>query len=759
MSLSRRTLTARWVRFGLLLVPLLLALLHASGVWPIGFVTQLDLAIDDARLRLSVPNTLDPRVVIVDIDEPAMQEIGRWPWGRDRMAALTDELFVRQGAAVVGFDLVFAEADSSSGLPALERLAATDPVLANRLPAWRSALDNDERFARALAGRAAVLGFHFTSDRGAHRSGSLPAPVFDARVLGGRPIRFTEWNGYAANLPRLAQAAPSAGFFNSLPDADGVVRAMPLIAAHAGRHYETLALAMFRRHTGQPQVEPGFPPEGWLPSGYSGLESIQLLQGPNRLAVPVDERVAVRVPYRGAGGPRGGSFRYVSAADLLQGRLAAGQLSGALVLVGSSAPGLFDIRSTPLGRAYPGVEVHANLLSGLLDGHLPVQPDWARGYEVALLVLTALAMAVLLTRLRAVPQVLAMLALTAALVGFNLWLYAARALVLPLASALLMLALVYVGAMSWGYLRESRTRRLLTRLFGTYVSPERVREMARDPERYTMQAENRELSVMFCDMRNFTQVSESLSPQALRELVNRFFSAMTTVIGAHRGTLDKYIGDALMAFWGAPLDDPLHAERAVRAAQEMVRQLAPLNADLRSAGLPPMGVGIGVNSGLVCVGDMGSDARRSYTVMGDAVNLASRIEALTRHYGVDILVGEATRRAAADAFRWVEVDRVRVKGKQQCVTLFTPLNDAAPSGDSSDEEVRLWALALAACRLQHWDDAESHLHDLHDLCARHAPHGASGLSTLHRQLAQRIQHHRLHPPPPDWDGSHTFDTK
>ena len=753
MSLSRRFLSSRWLRAGLLLVPLLFALLHAAGVWPLRFVTQLDLAIDDALLRVSLPNTLDPRIVIVDIDEPSMQQIGRWPWGRDLMAALTDELFVRQRAAVVGFDMVFAEADTQSVLVELQRLAATDPALASRLPAWRAGLDHDAAFARALTGRAAVLGFHLTSDRGAHRSGSLPQPVFDAQALAGRPIRFTEWSGYAANLAVLAQAAPIAGVFNSLPDADGVVRAMPLIAAHAGGHYQALALAMFRMHTGLPQVQLGFPRERWLPAAYSGLESVLLVQGEQRLAVPVDARAAVRIPYRGAGGPRGGSFRYISAADLLQGLVPAGHLAGALVLVGSSAPGLFDIRATPVGQAYPGVEVHASLLSGLLDGRLPVQPDWSLGFEVAQLLVTLLAMALLLARLRGGHQVLAMLALSVALLGLNGWLYVARGLALPLASSLVMLALVYAVAMSWGYLSEGRSRRSLKRLFGTYVSPDRVREMARDPDRYTMQAENRELSVMFCDMRNFTQISESLSPQALRELVNRFFSAMTAVIAEHRGTLDKYIGDAIMAFWGAPLNDPLHAERAVRAALQMVRQLDPLNDALQAQGLPTMGVGIGVNTGLVCVGDMGSDARRSYTVMGDPVNLASRIEALTRHYGVDVLVGEVTRQAAGDTFRWVEVDRVRVKGKQQFVTLFTPLPDAARGVISSDDELRLWTLALSAYRLQHWDDAQRHLQALRAL------NEASALSGLQRQLAVRIQHFRLHPPAPTWDGSHSFDTK
>jgi adenylate cyclase len=268
-----------------------------------------------------------------------------------------------------------------------------------------------------------------------------------------------------------------------------------------------------------------------------------------------------------------------------------------------------------------------------------------------------------------------------------------------------------------------------------------------------MRAENRVLTVMFCDMRNFTRVSEALSPEELRALVNRFFSSMTAVIGAHRGTLDKYIGDALMAFWGAPLADADHAEHAAAAALEMGRALDTLNADLRERGLPEIGVGIGLNTGLVCVGDMGSDIRRSYTVMGDAVNLASRIEALTRHYGVQVLVGQATRDAVGAGRPWVEVDRVRVKGKQQSVTLFTPAPEASPGAPPIDEELRLWVLALAAYRHQHWDDAQSRLDGL---CSRYP---TSPLNTLYRQLAERIGPHRSSPPPPDWDGVHSFDSK
>jgi adenylate cyclase len=581
----------------------------------------------------------------------------------------------------------------------------------------------------------------------------LPAPVFEAAALQGRPIPFTRWDGYAANIPPIAGAVSMAGFFNSLPDSDGVVRSVPLIAELDGRYYEALALALFRRYTGSPQVEPGFPRGNALPRDYDGLESIVLSQGAQRVAIPVDARVGVRIPFRGAGGRSGGSFEYVSAGDLLAGRIEPGHLAGKLILVGSTAPGLFDLKPTPVSAVFPGVEVHANLLSGLLDGRLPVQPDWTRGAEVLQIALATVAMVLVLPRLGAAQALAFTTSLAILLVCLNLWLYRARDLVLPLASSLLLVALVYAGTTVWGHISESRTRRSLTRLFGSYVPPELVTEMARDPASYDMRAENRVLSIMFCDMRNFTRVSEALTPEDLRALVNRFFSRMTAAIRDQRGTLDKYIGDAIMAFWGAPVADAAHAEHAVRAALAMLERMKVLNEDLGARGLPQIGLGLGINTGLVCVGDMGSDIRRSYTVMGDVVNLASRIEALTRHYGVDILVGQATRDAVAGNIAWLEVDHVKVKGKEQAVTLFTPVPDQLAAAPAFEDEMRLWLLAQASYRRQHWDEAQSALSALRSRFAE------SPFSGLYQQFFGRIIQYRRTPPPPDWDGTHTFDSK
>ena len=744
----------RALRALLLVAVVAAALGHASGVWPLRFLTALDLAIDDARVRALMPRTPDPRIVIVDIDEKSLAELGRWPWSRDLMAALADELFERQRAAVVGFDMVFAEPDTSSGVQTLDRIASRSPALAAQIAPLRAELDFDARFARALQGRNAVLGYYLANARGAQRAGLLPAPVFNAALLQGKPIAFTRWDGYAANISVLARAAPLAGYFNNVPDPDGLVRSVPLISQLDGRHYEPLALAMFRAFTGLPAVSPGWPAERWLPRDYSALQSVRLRQGTAEIGIPVDAHVNVRVPFRGPGGPQGGSFEYVSAGDLLGGRVAEGHLAGKLVLVGSDAPGVYDQRATPVADVYPGVEVHASLLSGLLDGRIPVQPDWASSVEVVQLLLIAGVLVVALPRLRALRAAQFAFALLALLAGINLWAAWKHALVLPLAASLTLCALLYVGLTVWGYIVEGRRRRSLARLFGTYVPPELVDEMALDPASYDMRAENRVLTVMFCDMRNFTRVSELMAPEDLRALINGFFSSMTAAIRAQRGTLDKYIGDAIMAFWGAPLRDDGHAANAVRASLEMVRRLEQLNVDLRARQLPEIGVGIGLNSGLVCVGDMGSSMRRSYTVMGDAVNLASRIESLTRYYGVDVLAGEATRDAAqSDEWRWVEVDSVRVKGKKQSVTLFTPVSRAPERNLRFDEELRLWQLALTSYRLQHWDEALAPLNGLLSDFAE------SPLQGLYRQLHLRATQFRSTPPAPDWDGAHTFDTK
>jgi adenylate cyclase len=389
------------------------------------------------------------------------------------------------------------------------------------------------------------------------------------------------------------------------------------------------------------------------------------------------------------------------------------------------------------------------MISGFLDGRNPVQPDYAPGFDVLQIVCTGVLLALVLPMLGAGAAVVLSLGLLGGLAGLNLWLYQAHALAMPLAAVLALVLLAFALNMSYGYFVEGRAKRGLAHLFGTYVPPELVNEMVREPERYSMQAASRELTVMFCDMRGFTAMSERMEPVQLQALLNEIFTRLTQVIRQQRGTIDKYMGDCVMAFWGAPVATPEHATLAVRAALGMAHSVHALNAEHRARGLPEIGIGIGLNTGPMCVGDMGSDIRRSYTVIGDAVNLGSRLEGLCKVYGVEIVASESTR-AQAQGFAWQELDRVRVKGKEQAVAIYRPVGEAGTLDADQHNALDRWHEWLAAFRAQDWLLCDSLWHGL----VR-----ARVQRTLLEFYSQRLQALRVLPYNSDWDGSTHFDTK
>ncbi|WP_019653826.1 CHASE2 domain-containing protein [Variovorax atrisoli] len=751
----REELRRHWPRIVITLLPVLFALAHATGAWRLTALERLDQLIYDIRLRATMPGTPDARVVIVDVDDASLARQGQWPWPRDRIAALTTELFDRQQAAVLGFDVMFLEPDRSSGLDRLRQLAsgplARTPGLAAEIERLAPSLDHDATLAAALSGRRVALGYYFTRTEPPSAKGQLPAaPLLPAGAFPQGAAYATGWNGFGASLPELAKAAPVAGFLNTLVDinGDGVIRSVPLIARYDGDkaqpgYYESLGLAVYRLANGSPPVQPTFAPGG---GSTPQLESLRV----GRLRIPVDATGSMQVPFRGQGGADGGSFRYVPAADVLEGRLAPGELKDKIVLVGATAPGLQDLRATPAEAAFPGVEVHANIVSALLERRLLSVPDYAPGYEVLLVVLTGLLLAFGMSLLSAPRAMLLAVGAMTALIGMNVWLYTGYSLVLPLGSALAMAALAFAFNMSWGYFFESRARRGLVRLFGTYVPPQLVDEMMAQPDRYSMRAESKPMTVMFCDMRDFTRLSEQMAPAELQGFLNTVFSRLTDVISAHRGTVDKYMGDCVMAFWGAPVDTPDHATLAVRAALDMAEAVHDINRIHRASGRPEISVGIGINSGVMSVGDMGSAARRSYTVVGDAVNLASRLEGLSGHYGVEVVASGATRELAP-GFVWQELDSVRVKGKAQAVSVFTPLAAGTPEAlQQAQQMLERWSEVLAAYRRQDWAMGRNLLAPLL---------AADAKKVLYQLYAQRLASMALRPQDPNWDGATRFETK
>ncbi|MEJ7136845.1 CHASE2 domain-containing protein [Amphibiibacter pelophylacis] len=676
---------------------------HAVGVLRLAPVERVEWWLQDVRsLALRRPSSAP--IVIVDIDEASLQRLGRWPWPRETLAGLTRELTTTLGARAVAFDLVLAEPEQTVPLQAWQRLTQQHPALNRYTRDWQSLTQPDPALGAWLAQQPVVLGYYLTSDRLGQRNGHLPPPLFPA------PGLISPWTGYGAST--RAYAGVRGGFINALPDRDGVVRRVPLVTPLDGQFYGSLALSLYLLpHSGM-QVQPQWLPASRSDSGQRLLLGLTLTPpGQAARTMGLGRMGDVLVPWRSARpasedspGPPS-AFDRISAATLWQarqGELAPAQvaalrarLQGRLVLVGSSAPALADLRATPIAPALPGVEVHAHVLSGLIDGDLPWRPDWASGYEILSLIVVGLWVGSAVLWLGPWSGVMSLLGCTSCLVALNLWLYRSEHWALPMAAPLMLAALLYIGATSWGYVTQTRQKRDLVRLFGSYVPPELVRQMARHPGRYSLQAENRELTVMFCDLRGFTALAEGLDPSALRDIINLFLSRMSAVVHRHQGTVDKYIGDAIMAFWGAPVAQPDHAWRAVRCALAMQTALAELNQDLAQRGLPGVGMGVGLNTGMVCVGDMGSDVRRTYTVIGDAVNVAARLEALTRQFGVAVLASAATQLACTPwqkhpapapgkgrgrpvtppgpEWHWQAVAEVQVKGRQQKVAVLTPV--------------------------------------------------------------------------------------
>ncbi len=749
-----REFEQRWTirRYALTFLIWVGLMLHAAGLWVQPWLQSLDWLIYDQRLAWMMPRSMDDRVVIVDVDERSVTEVGQWPWARDQVAQLVRELADRQQVASLGLDTVFVEADGRSPSTYLGRLARDETLLNLEQPAgatpdlqnWlqRVAIqyDFDKQLATALHHAPVSLGYYFSSDRRGVRSGMLPAPLARPERL---PPGMLYWDGYGANLPMLTQAAPAAGFFNAMTDADGVVRRVPLLAAFDGGLYPSLALSSLRLGLGQSPLRIHTNDDGQL-TGLSLLASQQL-------DVPMDVQGAAYVPYRGPGGPQGQSFRYISAVDVLQQKLPPDALRGRHVLLGFSTPGLMDLRATPAGQAFPGVEVHANLISGMLDGRLAVRPDYAAGYEMLRLSVLAALLVFSLSRRKTGPA-LSLGGLLLALVwGMDWALLHSAGLVLPSASALTLLVLGLGIHLTLGYLVENRARRRLANQFATYVPPELVRQMLREPDHYNMQARTETLTVMFCDLRGFTTLAEGMEPQAVQRLLSEVLTRLTYCIRDHQGTVDKYMGDCVMAFWGAPVAQDDHAARAFAAAQSMLLSLQSFNAERVAQGLPGISVGIGLNTGPMSVGNMGSDLRRAYTVIGDAVNLGARLEALTRIYQVDLIVSHSTKEAVPELILWQELDSVRVKGRSEAVRIYTPRARAGEANAELQTELAQWQQALALWRK---GDLAACAPRIHALAAAHPD------VHLYALYAQRLQQQQGQPASDSgWDSSIAFAQK
>ena len=735
-------------RFAISGFVLLLFLVHSSGWVNLRLLEQIEHFTYDNRVQATLPGTLDPTVVIVDIDERSLAVEGQWPWSRDKLATLVNNLFGTYQIRALGFDIAFPEADRSSGLQLLDRLQQGEladlPGFAERAAALRSSMDNDRALAEAVRGKPVVWGYYFSQHLQSQQQGAVGAicaPAMDSMAAKLYDLDWIRPEGYTGNLGVLQATGAACGFFdNPTLDNDGVYRRVPLVQLHDGAVYESLALALARLAVGQPGIEFEFEP----PDVRTSLHLERLRAGP--LLAPVDERIAVMVPYRG---PEG-SFPYVTAADIIAGKADAAVLKGKIVLVGTSAPGLRDLRVTPVAKAYSGVEVHANIISGLINGGIKQKAPYYSGIETTLLLAIGILIAWAFTALSPLAAgalgagILALITVLA----FGLWSWGN--FVMPFGVPVAFTLMLYLAQLLYGYFIESRGKREISKLFGQYVPPELVEEMAANPQDISMEGESREMTVLFSDVRNFTSISEKLDAKELAAMINAFLTKQTGVVQRHRGTIDKYIGDLIMAFWGAPLPDKDHALNGVLTALEMQRAIRELDPEFEKRGWPKLHIGVGVNSGKMNVGNMGSEFRMAYTVMGDSVNLGSRLEGLTKEYGVGILISEDTRNLLPSDWAFREVDLVRVKGRGEPVAIYEPMGPKEELDPALRQDLARHRGAMKLYRAQQWDQAEQ---EFFNLMQSGRPH------PLYELFVSRIMEMRENPPAKNWDGAYNFTHK
>jgi adenylate cyclase len=703
--------------------------------------------IEEFRVRtFDTFQVIDPRVKtakpvrIVNIDEKSLAKFGQWPWPRTRVADLVTNL-TRLGAVVIAFDIMFAEADRLNPAAAADTLRNLDDETRTKLRALPS---NDDILADAIRNSRVVLGETGLPYVVAELDKELP--LTGLAMLGEDPQRFMlKFPGLLRSTPVLEAAAGGRGLLTIWTERDGIVRRVPVIMQAQGVTMPSLSFEMLRVATGTDTI--------FIKSNEAGIASVAV----KGFAVPTDRNGQLWVHFA-----HYDPSIYVSAADVLDGKVDPETIAGKLVLVGTSAAGLLDVKTTPISPVMPGVEIHAQVLEAALTGQLLSQPAW--GLLAEFLSAMILGVAIIWFAPMFGPKSLVAVGAFFAtlLVGTSWYYYSQHRLLIDPTYPLLSTTSIYLTLIFFSFVREQTQRRQIRSAFGQYLSPALVEQLAQAPERLTLGGEEREMTIMFSDMRGFTSISETYKndPQGLTGLMNRFLTPLTNAILDRKGTIDKYMGDAIMAFWNAPLDDKEHQINACEAALDMLEQVDALNKEREEEAQEgghtyiPLNIGVGLNTGTCVVGNMGSDLRFDYSVFGDSVNLASRLEGQSKEYGFPIIVGSTTALAAKDRFAILELDFIMVKGKTEPEVIYAIAGreDTARSGQF--QRLRNLTIEMLACyRSRDWDGA------LAAIERGRRTDDAHSLELLYNLYETRIRGFQKDPPPEDWNGAFALLTK
>ena len=703
--------------------------------------------VEEIRVRtFDAFQRIDPRqktarpVTIVDIDDKSLEKLGQWPWPRTRIAALVTEL-TRLGAVVIAFDAVFSEPDRLNPAYAADTFRNLDEETRAKLRALPS---NDQIFADAIKASRVVLGESGLPEEIAALDKTLP--VTGLAMLGEEPQRFMfEFPGLLRNVPVLEHAAAGRGLFTIKPERDGIVRRVPMIMQAQGQTMPSLTFEMLRVATGSGTI--------LIKAEKAGIKSLGL----KGIQIPTDHNGQLWVHYA-----RNDASIYVPAFNVLEKNVAPDMIAGKLVLIGTSAVGLNDIKTTPVSRAMPGVEIHAQVLESTLTGEVISQPNNGIAIELATALLFGLLVIAFAPLFGPITLVALGAAFATALIGTSAYFYAQHRLLIDFTYPLMSTTSIYLTLIFSSFVREQQQRKQIRGAFAQYMSPVLVEQLAQSPEKLVLGGEEREMTIMFSDMRGFTSISETYKndPQGLTALMNRFLTPLTNAILARKGYIDKYMGDAIMAFWNAPLDDKDHELNACEAALDMLEHVDELNQareqEAKEEGRPfiPLNAGIGLNTGICVVGNMGSDLKFNYSVFGDSVNLASRLEGQSKEYGFPIIIGSRTALAVKERFAILELDFIMVKGKKEPEVIYAIAGreDTAQSGRF--QRLRNLTIEMLACyRTRDWEGA------LAAIARGRKTDEANSLELLYDLYEARIRGFLENPPPEDWNGAFALLTK
>jgi adenylate cyclase len=703
--------------------------------------------LEEIRLRtFDTYQVIHPRkatqrpVVIVDIDEESLHKLGQWPWPRTRIAEMVERL-TQLGAAAIAFDVIFSEPDRLSPQVAADIYRDLDEETRNKLRALPS---NDQVLADAIRRSRVVLG---------ETGLPFPQPQSEAHPPAGglatlgadpRPYLFS-FPGLLRNVPIIDNAAAGRGMFSIRAERDGMIRRVPMVMLAQDAIRPSLSFEMLRVATGASTI--------LIRTDAAGIQSVAI----PGFVLPTDRNGQLWVHFA----PHDRA-RYVSAADVLEGRGAADRFARRLVLIGTSAAGLLDLKTTPVDASMPGVEVHAQVLESILTNAMLSAPNYAIGVELSAAFVIGLAIIALAPLLNAALLLLFGAAIIGLMVGTSWYLFTQHQLLIDFTFPLLASLIIYLTLVFANYIREQKRRQQIRSAFNQYMSPAYVEQVANSPEKLVLGGEQRTMTIMFSDVRGFTTIAEMYKedPKGIITLMNSFLTPLTNAIIDRKGTIDKYMGDAIMAFWNAPLDDPSHELNACEAALDMLDCVERLNREreqqARNGGGPyfPIQIGVGINTGACVVGNMGSDLRFDYSVLGDSVNLASRLEGQCKAYGLPIIIGSRTAQVIKDRFAILELDFIAVKGKKEPEVAYAIMGreELARSG-----KFQFWRelniKMLTAYRKRDWKGALAIIEQ------GRAADTEKRFETLYEVYARRIQAFQITPPPDDWDGAYALESK